>query len=94
MVLSEDDKALIKNLYLIKGYGALRLMSELPGKGWKMSGLYKNSWRGCIKRGQLSISMVVVELGLCVTSGTISNRLVCWQKMDIFSTKCDDAELD
>ena len=36
MIFSEEDKALIKNLYLIKGYGPpRRLMSEFPGKGWK-----------------------------------------------------------
>jgi len=32
--------AIIKNLYLIKGYGPRRLISEFPGKGQKRSGLY------------------------------------------------------
>ena len=27
---------LIKNLYLSKQYGARRLLSELPDKGWKL----------------------------------------------------------
>jgi len=31
MVYNEKDKALIKNLYLIKGYGPWRLMSGFPG---------------------------------------------------------------
>jgi len=35
MVFSEEHKALIKSLYLIKGYGPWRLMTELTGKGWK-----------------------------------------------------------
>ena len=35
MVLSEEDHILIKNLYYFKGYGAKRLISEFPAKGWK-----------------------------------------------------------
>ena len=35
MVLSEEDRILIKNLYYFKGYGAKRLISEFPAKGWK-----------------------------------------------------------
>ena len=35
MVLSEENRILIKNLYYFKGYGAKRLISELPAKGWK-----------------------------------------------------------
>ena len=35
MVLSEEDCILIKNLYYFKGYGAKRLISEFPAKGWK-----------------------------------------------------------
>ena len=31
MVFSEEDKALIKNLYRIKGYGPQKLMSGFPG---------------------------------------------------------------
>lgn len=34
-MLSEEDRILIKNLYYCKGYGARRLISEFPGKGWK-----------------------------------------------------------
>ena len=35
MVLSEQDRILIKNLYYFKGYGAKTLISEFPTKGWK-----------------------------------------------------------
>ena len=35
MVLSEEDRILIKNLYYFKGYDAKRLVSENPAKGWK-----------------------------------------------------------
>ena len=35
MVLSEEDRILIKNLYYFKGYDAKRLRSEFPAKGWK-----------------------------------------------------------
>ena len=34
-MLSEEDHILIKNLYYFKGYGAKRLISEFPAKGWK-----------------------------------------------------------
>jgi len=36
MIFSEEDKedkALIENLYLMKGYGPRRLIPEFPGKG-------------------------------------------------------------
>ena len=39
MVFSEEDKGLIKNLYLLKGYGARRLIAEFPSKNWKRGGL-------------------------------------------------------
>ena len=35
MVLSEEDRILIQNLYYFKGYGAKRLISEFLAKGWK-----------------------------------------------------------
>ena len=35
MVLSEEDRILIKSFYYFKGYGAKRLISEFPDKGWK-----------------------------------------------------------
>ena len=45
MVLSEEDRILIKNLYYFKGYGSKRLISEFPAKGWK-----KNTVNNFIKR--------------------------------------------
>ena len=39
MVFSEEDKVLIKNLYLLKGYGARRLMTEFPIKNWNRGAL-------------------------------------------------------
>ena len=39
MVLCSEDKALIKNLYLFKGYGPKRLLREFPTKNWKLGGL-------------------------------------------------------
>lgn len=39
MVLSEEDRIFIKNLYLLKGYGAKRLIKEFPTKGWKKTTL-------------------------------------------------------
>ena len=35
MVLSVEDRILTKNVYYFKGYGAKRLKSEFPAKGWK-----------------------------------------------------------
>ena len=35
MLLSEEDRILIKNSYHFKGYGSNRLISEFPAKGWK-----------------------------------------------------------
>ena len=36
MVFSEEDKILIKNLYVYKGYSAKQLISEFSEKGWKL----------------------------------------------------------
>jgi len=38
MVFSED-KILIKNLYVYKGYSARQLIDDFPGKGWKLRSL-------------------------------------------------------
>ena len=37
--MSQEDAILIKTLYLSKQYGAQRLMSELPDKGWKLGSI-------------------------------------------------------
>ena len=39
MGLSNEDRILIKNLYLFKGYGAKRLMKEFLTKFWKKTTL-------------------------------------------------------
>jgi len=36
MKISQEDVILIKNLYMSKQYGARRVLSELPDKGWKL----------------------------------------------------------
>ena len=39
MKISQEDAILIKNLYLSKGYGARRLLTEFPDKGWKLGSI-------------------------------------------------------
>ena len=39
MKISQEDAILIKNLYLSKQYGARKLLSELPNKGWKLGNI-------------------------------------------------------
>ena len=39
MVFSIEDKALIKNVHLIKGYGLRKLLTEFPNKNWTKGGL-------------------------------------------------------
>ena len=39
MKISQEDVILIKNLYLLKQYGAQRVLSELPDKGWKLGSI-------------------------------------------------------
>ena len=39
MTISQEDVILIKNLCLSKQYGARRLLSELPDKGWKLGSI-------------------------------------------------------
>ena len=38
-MFSKVDKALIKNLYFIKGYGSKRLLQKFPTKNWTLGGL-------------------------------------------------------
>ena len=47
MVLSKEDRILIKNLYYFKGYGAKRLISEFPANGWKKTTV--NDFLKCLK---------------------------------------------
>jgi len=39
MVFSEEDKILIRNLYVYKGYSARQLIGDFPEKGWKLRSL-------------------------------------------------------
>jgi len=39
MVFSDEDKILIENLYVYKGYSARQLINEFPEKGWKLRSL-------------------------------------------------------
>ena len=39
MVFSEDDKILIKNLYVYKVCSVRQLIGEFPEKGWKLRSL-------------------------------------------------------
>jgi len=41
MVFTAEDRILIKNLYLLKGYNCTRLLAEFPEKNWKKGGLKK-----------------------------------------------------
>ena len=52
MVFSDEDKVLIKNLYLLKNYGPAKLMSEFPEKNWKRRGL-ENFLESYGKQGRL-----------------------------------------
>ena len=93
MVFSEENKALIKNLYLIKGYRPRRLMSEFPGKGWKRSGM-------CKLLARLHKMRAAKRKHGNGTTGIVCNewrdqhKACVVRKMDILKTKCDDANCD
>ena len=50
MKISQEDVILITNLYLSKQYGAQRVLSELPDKGWKL-GSIDSLLKGILKTG-------------------------------------------
>jgi len=62
MKISLEDVILIKNLYLSKQYGARRVLSELPDKGWKLGSidsLLKRSHKtGTMSRNQAALDRV------------------------------------
>jgi len=62
MKISQEDVILIKNLYLSKRYGALRVLRELPDKGWKLGSidsLLKRSHKtGTMSRNQAALDRV------------------------------------
>jgi len=39
MKIADEDAVLIKNLYLSKGWGARKLLTELRDKGWKLGSI-------------------------------------------------------
>jgi len=39
MKIADEDAVLIENLYLSKGWGARKLLSEFPDKGWKLGSI-------------------------------------------------------
>jgi len=41
MGFTDDDRILIENLYIFKGYGAKKFIKEFPDKGWAFSSLNK-----------------------------------------------------
>jgi len=41
MGFPDDDRILVENLYIFKGYGAKKLIKEFPHKGWALSSLNK-----------------------------------------------------
>jgi len=41
MRLTDDDRIVIENLYIFKGYDAKKLIKEFPDKGWALSSLNK-----------------------------------------------------
>jgi len=43
MVFSSEDKILIKNLVLLKGYSSRRLIKEFPQNGWNKNGLFSDT---------------------------------------------------
>jgi len=60
MEVSQKLAILIKNLYLSKQYGAQRLLSELPDKGWKL-GSIDSLLKISRKTGTLSGNQAAVE---------------------------------
>ena len=37
MVFSDDDRAVIEVCHLEKGWGAMRILKEFPGRNWNLS---------------------------------------------------------
>jgi len=61
MKILQEDVILIKNLYLSKQFGARRLLSELPDKGWKLGSIDSLLNRSMIRRIQLSRNEAAVD---------------------------------
>jgi len=39
MGFRDEDQILMKSLYVVKGYGARKLITEFPNEGWGLRGL-------------------------------------------------------
>jgi len=39
MGFSDEDRILMKNVYVFKGHGAKELITEFPNKDWRLRGL-------------------------------------------------------
>jgi len=60
MKISQEDVILIKNLYLSNQYGARRVLSELPDKGWKL-GSSDSLLKRSHKMGTISCNQAVLD---------------------------------
>ena len=58
MVLSEEDRILMKNLYYFKRYGAKRLRSEFLAKGWKKTIVndFLNVWKKLVQQRESRVA--------------------------------------
>ena len=68
MVFTAEDRILIKNLYLFKGYNCTRLLAEFPEKNWKKGGLKKllhkiRETGGCDRRSEVAFDRRVGQSG-------------------------------
>jgi len=55
MVFTAEDRILIKNLYLFKGYNCTRLLAEFPEKNWK-----KEDSKNCCARSTKLVAVIDV----------------------------------
>ena len=72
MPSSEDDKALIKNVYLFKGYGSRKLLAEYPMKNWIRLAWYtaeesEENWKQWLNLTLRFNSVFAPELPITVT---------------------------
>ena len=56
--ISQEDVILIKNLYLSKQYGARKVLSELPDKGWKLGSIDSLLKRWVVSRNQAALDCI------------------------------------
>ena len=81
MVLSEEDKILIKILYMCKGYSARQLISDFPEKGWKLRSL------NCLSRIQQAIIDQVIDqwrVALCIPEREADILIICCNVLALY----------